>query len=144
MNGSCRNIYQLARNVAGLTQIEAAELLSVSLRTLGGYEALNPIPHSDIVHAMVEIYGTKWLGYEHLRLSTQLGKQVLPPINIDDIAKSVLVLQKESSDVEEVKNCMVKIACDGKIDKHEERRWDEVTKEVFEMAGAALSVVFSR
>ncbi|CAK7067157.1 hypothetical protein [Tissierella sp.] len=144
MNESCRNIYQLARNVAGLTQIEAAELLSVSLRTLGGYEALNPIPHSDIVHAMVEIYGTKWLGYEHLRLSTQLGKQVLPPINIDDIAKSVLVLQKESSDVEEVKNCMVKIACDGKIDKHEERRWDEVTKEVFEMAGAALSVVFSR
>ena len=103
MNESCRNIYQLARNVAGLTQIEAAELLSVSLRTLGGYEALNPIPHSDIVHAMVEIYGTKWLGYEHLRLSTQLGKQVLPPINIDDIAKSVLVLQKESSDVEEVK-----------------------------------------
>ncbi len=144
MNESCRNIYQLARNVAGLTQIEAAELLSVSLRTLGGYEALNPIPHSDIVHAMVEIYGTKWLGYEHLRLSTQLGKQVLPPINIDDIAKSVLVLQKESSDVEEVKNCMVKIACDGKIDKHEEIRWDEVTKEVFEMAGAALSVVFSR
>ena len=144
MNESCRNIYQLARNVAGLTQIEAAELLSVSLRTLGGYEALNPIPHSDIVHAMVEIYGTKWLGYEHLRLSTQLGKQVLPPINIDDIAKSVLVLQKESSDVEEVKNCMVKIACGGKIDKHEEIRWDEVTKEVFEMAGAALSVVFSR
>ncbi len=144
MNESCRNIYQLARNVAGLTQIEAAELLSVSLRTLGGYEALNPIPHSDIVHAMVEIYGTKWLGYEHLRLSTQLGKQVLPPINIDDIAKSVLVLQKESSDVEEVKNCMVKIACDGRIDKHEEGRWDEVTKEVFEMAGAALSVVFSR
>ncbi|OZV11694.1 transcriptional regulator [Tissierella sp. P1] len=144
MNKSCKNIYQLARNVAGLTQIEAVELLSVSLRTLGGYEALNPIPHSDIVHAMVEIYGTKWLGYEHLRLSTQLGKQVLPPINIDDIAKSVLVLQKESSDVEEVKNCMVKIACGGKIDKHEERRWNEVTKEVFEMAGAALSVVFSR
>ncbi|MCQ4925307.1 hypothetical protein NE686_19540 [Tissierella carlieri] len=92
---------------------------------------------------MVEIYGAKWLGYEHLRLSTQLGKQLLPPINIDDIAKSVLVLQKESSDVEKVKNCMVKIACDGKIDKHEERRWDEVTKEVFKMAGAALSVVFS-
>ena len=37
-----------------------------------------------------------------------------------------------------------KIACDGRIDRHEEDRWDEVTKEVFEMAGAALSVVFSR
>jgi transcriptional regulator with XRE-family HTH domain len=144
MNESCRNIYQLARNVAGLTQIEAAGLLNVSVRALGNYELGTTIPHGDIVADMTVVYGTRWLGYEHLRLSTELGKQVLPAINIDDIAKSVLVLQKESSDVEEVKNCMVKIACDGKIDKHEEGRWDEVTKEVFEMAGAALSVVFSR
>ncbi|MGJ0848245.1 helix-turn-helix transcriptional regulator [Tissierella praeacuta] len=144
MNESCRNIYQLARNIAGLTQIEAAERLNVSVRALGNYELGNTVPHGDIVAAMAEIYEAKWLGYEHLRQSTELGRQILPAINVDDIAKSVLVLQKESSDVEEVKNCMVKIACDGKIDKHEEKRWNEVTKEVFEMAGAALSVVFSK
>ena len=57
---------------------------------------------------MAIVYGTKWLGYEHLRLSTKLGQEILPAINIDDIAKSVLVLQKESSDVEDVKTCMVK------------------------------------
>ncbi|MCQ4921520.1 helix-turn-helix domain-containing protein [Tissierella carlieri] len=144
MNESCRNIYQLARNVAGLTQIEAAERLNVSVRSLAHYESGNTTPHGDIVADMAEIYGTRWLGYEHLRLSTKLGKQVLPAIDITDIAKSVLVLQKESGDVENVKPCMIKIACDGNIDKHEEKRWDEVTKEVFEMAGAALSVVFSR
>lgn len=144
MNESCRNIYQLARNVACLTRDVAAELLNVSVRSLADYEAGKTIPHGDIVASMTEIYGTRWLGYEHLRQSTELGREILPAINIDDIAKSVLVLQKESSDVEEVKNCMVKIACDGKIDEHEEGRWDEVTKEVFEMAGAALSVVFSR
>ncbi|MBU5311876.1 helix-turn-helix domain-containing protein [Tissierella carlieri] len=144
MNERCRNIYQLARNVAGLTQLEAAERLNVSVRALGNYELGNTVPHGDIVAAMTKIYGAKWLGYEHLRQSTELGKQILPAIDITDIAKSVLVLQKESGDVEEVKSCMIKIACDGKIDKHEERRWDEVTKEVFEMAGAALSVVFSR
>ena len=38
---------------------------------------------------------------------------------------------------------MVKIACDGIIHEHEKDRWNEVTKEVLEMAGAALSVVFS-
>lgn len=144
MNESCRNIYQLARNVAGLTQLEAAERLNVSVRALGNYELGNTVPHGDIVADMAEVYGTRWLGYEHLRQSTKLGRQILPAINIDDIAKSVLVLQKESGDVEDVKSCMIKIACDGKIDKHEEDRWDEVTKEVFEMAGAALSVVFSR
>lgn len=144
MNENCRNIYQLARNVAGLTQLEAAELLNVSVRALGNYESGNTVPHGDIVADMTEVYGTRWLGYEHLRQSTKLGKQILPTIDITDIAKSVLVLQKESGDVENVKSCMIKIACDGNIDKHEEDRWDEVTKEVFEMAGAALSVVFSK
>lgn len=144
MNESCRNIYQLARNVAGLTQLEAAEHLNVSVRALGNYELGNTVPHGDIVADMAEIYGTRWLGYEHLRQSTKLGRQILPAIDITDIAKSVLVLQKESGDVEDVKSCMIKIACDGKIDKHEEDRWDQVTKEVFEMAGAALSVVFSK
>ncbi|WMM26699.1 helix-turn-helix transcriptional regulator [Tissierella sp. MB52-C2] len=144
MNESCRNIYQLARNVAGLTQIEASERLGVSVRALGNYELGNTIPHGDIVADMATVYGAKWLGYEHLRLSTKLGQEILPEIDITDIAKSVLVLQKESGDVDDVKPCMIKIACDGRIDRHEEDRWDEVTKEVFEMAGAALSVVFSR
>ncbi|NLY44746.1 MAG: helix-turn-helix transcriptional regulator [Tissierella sp.] len=144
MNERYRNIYQLARNIADLTQLEASERLHVNVRTLGKYESGEIVPHSDIVANMVEVYGTSWLGYEHLRQSTELGMEILPAINVDDIAKSVLVLQKESSDVDSVKNCMVKIACDGLIESHEEHRWNEVTKEVFEMAGAALSVVFSR
>ena len=144
MNERYRNIYQLARNIAGLTQLEASERLHVNIRTLGKYESGEIVPHSDIVANMVKVYDTTWLGYEHLRKSSGLGMDILPPINVDDIAKSVLVLQKESSDVDSVKNCMVKIACDGMIEDHEEYRWDEVTKEVKEMAGAALSVVFSR
>lgn len=145
MNERCRNIYQLGRNVAGLTQLEASERLNISVRALCNYELGKTVPNGDIVAAMTEVYGTRWLGYEHLRLSTKLGNQFLPPINIlDDMAKSVLVLQKKSNDVEEVKSYMVEIACDGKIDKHEENRWNEVIKEVFEMAGAALSVVFSK
>lgn len=144
MNRTCRNIYQLARHYAELTQLEAAELLNVSVRALGNYESGNTTPHGDIVEEMVKIYGTEWLGYEHLRQSTKLGKRILPRIDISDIAKSVLVLQKESNDVDDVKSCMVKIACDGIIHDHEEERWNEVTKEIREMAGAALSVVFSK
>lgn len=144
MNRRYRSIYQLARNNAELTQEQAAELLNIGTRTLAGYESCNPIPNGDIVDKMVEIYKAKWMGYEHLRLSTKVGKRCLPEINIEDIAKSVLVLQKESGDVETIKPSMIKIACDGRIETHEEREWNEITKEVFEMAGAALSVVFSR
>lgn len=144
MNERYRNIYQFARNIAGLTQEVASKKLNISVRSLIDYETDKTIPNADVVKDMARLYKTNWLGYEHLRLSSELGKDILPPIDFSDIAKSVLVLQKESSDVDEVKNCMIKIACDSRIDKHEENRWNEVTKEVFEMAGAALSVVFSR
>lgn len=144
MNERYRNIYQLARNIAGLTQEVASKKLSISVRSLIDYETDKTTPHGDTVADMISIYGTTWLGYEHLRNSTKLGRDILPAIDFSDIAKSVLVLQKESSDVDEVKNCMIKIACDSRIDSHEENRWNEVTKEVFEMAGAALSLVFSR
>lgn len=138
-----RSIYQLARIISGLTQLEASERLHVNVRTLGKYESGEIIPNPDIVANMVQIYGTPWLGYEHLRQSSELGRQILPPINIDDLAKSVLILQKETADVERIKNEMIQIACDGIIEEHEKQSWDGVLKEVLEMAGAALSLVFT-
>ena len=143
MNESYRTIYQLARKNTRLTQEFAAELLSVSSRSLADYESGKTIPHGDIVASMARIYKANWLGYEHLRLSSNLGKEILPPINIKDLAQSVLSLQKESSDVEGIKSCMIEIASNSKVDEHQVERWGEVTKEVLEMAGAALSVVFS-
>lgn len=144
MNGRYRSIYQLARNNAGLTQEQAAELLHISVRSLADYESGVTVPNGDIVHDMVDIYGAKWLGYEHLRLSTKVGQRCLPEINITDLAQSVLSLQKESTDVENVKPCMIKIASNGRVDDHEVQRWEEVTKEILEMAGAALSVVYHK
>lgn len=144
MNGRCRSIYQLARNYADFTQVVAAESLNLSVRSLIDYELGKTIPNSDVVADMARLYKARWLGYEHLRISSRLGIEILPAINVEDIAKSVLVLQKESSDVDNIKNWMVDIACDGKVDKQEVNKWDQVAKEVFEMAGAALSVVYSR
>lgn len=144
MKSSCKSIYKLARNYAGLTQEQAAQLMNIGARTLAGYESLKPIPNNYIVEKMVSVYKAKWLGYEHLRCSSELGKKCLPKINIDNIAQSILLLQKESADVENIKSSMIEIACDGKIEKHEELQWNKVTKELQEMAGATLSVVFSR
>lgn len=144
MQEAYKTIYEFARNVAGFTRLQAIERLNISIRSLADYESGKTVPNSDIVADMAEVYRTRWLGYEHLRTSSRLGLEVLPVIKFDDIAKSVLVLQKESSDVEEVRNSMIDIACDGEIEHHEKRRWSEVTKEVRELAGAALSVVYSR
>jgi transcriptional regulator with XRE-family HTH domain len=140
MNKTCKSIYKTARLDAGLTQEQAAEFLNVGVRTLAGYERNKPIPNSDIVLDMVKVYQTNWLGYEHLRQSSELGLLLLPGINYD-MPVSVLNLNKELYDLEKVKPEMFEIACNG---CNKKSSWDIVSKELIGVAGAALSVLFSK
>lgn len=144
MKGMCRNIYQAARLNAGFTQLMAAEHLSVSVRSLADYETNRTIPPEDIVCAMVKLYSAKWLVYMHIKQNTLLGRLFLPEVEFSDVAKSVLRLQKEMHDLSKINNSMIEIACDGIVDKQEEQRWDRITKEVDDVAGAAMALVFSR
>jgi hypothetical protein len=56
----------------------------------------------------------------------------------------VLKLQKEVSDVNRVHQEMVIVACDGIVEEHELGIWQEVQRELMEMVGAGLSVIFAR
>lgn len=143
MQKRCENIYKIARKYAGLSREQAAELINVSVRSLADYETGVTVPKDDIVCAMIEAYGTEWLGYQHLKQNSEIGRRYLPEINISDLAKSVLRLQKEVKDLENVSNDIIDIACDGKIDETEMSRWKFVKKEIDEMAGAALAVLFN-
>lgn len=144
MQSQRKNIYRIARECAGYTREEAAELLYISTRSLADYETGKTVPPDDVVCRMIEVYGAEWLGYKHLKHSTEVGRRYLPDLELTDLAKSVLRLQKEVADVETIKPKMVEVACDGEIHPHEEEVWRKVTKEVLEMAGAALAVVFSQ
>ncbi len=144
MQCSCTNIYQAARNTADLTQLSAAESLLVSPRSLSDYETgKTPVP-DDVACRMIEIYGVPWLAYEHLRQSTKVGQRFLPEILHTDLAKSVLKLQKEVGDLKPINADMIEIACDGTIEEHEMRKWDHIKKELRDIAGAALSLVFAK
>jgi len=142
MRTDCINIYKIARQSAGMTQEQAAEMLHVSVRSLADYEGNRTIPGDDIVCGMIETYETEWLGYEHLKCNTKVGQMYLPDIDFTDLAKSVLRLQKEVADVDEINPRMVEVACDGVVHEHEEETWAQVTKEVMEMVSAGLGVVF--
>lgn len=144
MKRYCENIYKSARKAAGLTQEQAAEQLYISVRSLAEYEAGRTIPSDDIVCRMVEIYGAKHLAYLHLKQSTEVGRRFLPDLHILDLPRSVLRLQKEVADVNDVHQAMVEVACDGTIDGHEHETWQSIEKELMEMIGAGLSVVFAK
>lgn len=144
MKEGCRNLYQIARKSTNLTQEQAAEAIGCSVRSVADYESGRTIPADDIVCRMIELYETNWLGYKHLKESTEIGRKYLPELDLSDLPKSVLRLQKEVSDLESVNQDMIAIACDGIVDQHEESQWQNVTKEILEMAGAALAVIFSK
>lgn len=144
MKSACENIYKNARRTAGFTQEQAAELLYISVRSLAEYEAGRTVPPDDVVCRMVEIYRAKHLAYLHLKNSTEVGRRFLPDLHILDLPRSVLKLQKEVKDVTDINSRMVDVACDGTVDEHERGIWQDIEKELLEMVGAGLSVVFAR
>lgn len=144
MKRYCENIYKSARRNAGLTQEQAAEQLYISVRSLAEYEAGRTIPPDDVVCRMVEAYKAKHLAYLHLKNSTEVGRRFLPDLHILDLPRSVLKLQKEVKDVTDINPEIVDVACDGEIEEHEHETWQNIEKEILEMVGAGLSVVFAR
>lgn len=142
MKSRFRNIYQIARNTAKLTQEQAAELLHVSARSLAEYEAGRTIPGCDTVCMMIDIYETPWLGYQHLKHSTEVGRKFLPDIEFTGLSQSVLRLQKEMEDVTRIKAEMVEVAYDNVVHPYQEEIWEMAEKEVQEMVGAGLGVLF--
>lgn len=144
MRGGCKNIYREARLFAGYTIEQAAEQIGVASRTLAGYELGEYTPPADIVCIMCEVYYTDWLAYQHLQQKNPIGQQYLPEIDFSCLPSSVLRLQKEMTDVNEITADMVAVACDGKVDKHEADTWNMVTKEVHELVGAGLALMFAQ
>lgn len=144
MKQHCENIYKSARRDAGMTQEQAAEQLYISVRSLAEYEAGRTTPPDDVACRMIDVYGNRSLAYMHLKQSTEVGRRFLPDLHIMDLPRSVLKLQKEVKDVTDIHHHMVDVACDGMVEEHEHETWQSIEKELMEMVGAGLSVVFAR
>lgn len=144
MKTGCQNIYRTCRRIAGITQEQAADKINVSVRSLADYESGRTIPGCDVVCLMVEAYQTPELAYLHLKQNTEVGRKYLPDIYLDELPRAVLRLQKESRDLQIVESELISIACDGVVDQHETPIWEQAKRELMELAGAALAVMFCR
>ncbi|MGV8153404.1 MAG: helix-turn-helix transcriptional regulator [Alkaliphilus sp.] len=135
------NIYKIARKSALLTQEQAAELLHLSTRSIIDYETDKTRPSDEMVCNMVDLYDSKWLAYMHMK-STAIGKRYLPNIKLSGLPTSVLRLQKEVEDVRKINNDMISIVCDEEVENFEKSQWSCVEKELSEMIGAGLGILF--
>lgn len=139
----CRNIYQTARESSGYTQEKAAELIGVSVESIRAYESGRRIPPTHIVVNMVDVYGTQYLAYQHLRNADDIANLYLPDVNVANMSAAVLRLLKEVSDFVGKEQELIEITCDGIIDENEIPRFDEIMRELNDIVQAYFSLKFS-
>lgn len=142
MQQDCKNIYQSARKIAGLTQECAAELLGLSPRSLADYEAGLRVPPNDVADRMVTVYNSQLLAVQHLRSSTQFARDLLPPIQPLTLPEAVLTLIDAvyAFADDRLDRELIDIARDGVITEDERERFDHVVERIRTITAAAIAL----
>lgn len=144
MSQESRNIYQIPREAAGLTQEKAAELIDISVESIRAYETGRRTPPGRAVIKMIEIYNSPYLALQHLKSSDEVGQCYMPNVELKDLPTAVLRLQKEVNDFLKCRDEIIDITCDGVISEDEQERWNQVLKEMDDVITAIMSVKFAR
>ncbi len=144
MSNEYRNIYQIARESSGFTQEKAAELTDISVESLRCYESGKRVPPDKIVIKMIEIYDSRYLAYQHLKTSAEVGQTYLPKIELKDLPTAILRLLKEVNDFVNCKDELINITCDGVISENEQGRWKSILKELEDVEEAIMALKFAK
>lgn len=139
-----RNIYQIARESAGLTQEKSAELMDISVDSLRAYEGDRRVPPDPVVIKMIEIYNTQHLAYQHLKTSAEVGRKYLPDIVIKDLSTAILNLQAQIDDYVRCEKDLIRIGSDGKVSEDELCDFKKICKELDDIVGAIMSLKFAK
>lgn len=142
MQNDCRNIYKTARQVAGLTQERAAEMLGISVRSLADYELGIRVPQNYVVDGMVTVYNSQLLGIQHLRESANMARNLLPDVQEMRLPEAVLTLIDAIYDFadDRVDRELIDIARDGVITEEERERFDCIVEKIQTITSAAMVV----
>lgn len=144
MQPEYRNIYQIARESAGVTQEKASELIDVSVESLRAYETGKRYPPNNAVLRMIEIYGTQYLAYQHLRNSAEIGRKILPEIELKDLPTAFLNVLNEVNAFVKQRDRMINITCDGVISEEERPEWDRIMQELDRLSASLMALKFAK
>ncbi|MFZ5688634.1 MAG: helix-turn-helix transcriptional regulator [Bacillota bacterium] len=134
-------MYKTYRNLAKLSQDDAANLLHVDRKILSAIENRHRIPSFDFLFQMGEVYGVpEALPNMFCAMECPIRKR--QGLKIDDISLPLAVLRvmKELDDASSIRPRLVDIICDGRVTKDEETEFSAIMKEFRELAQAILLV----
>lgn len=122
-----------ARNNAGITREEAAHRIYVGTRTLADYELGRTIAPPDVIMKMAEVYGEPALPADYCAKVCPIGQVLAHSLNRSEFAVTVLRLLKEFTDVEHLRDSLIHIASDGRVNPHEEAEFTAIMRELVEL-----------
>ena len=122
-----------ARNNAGITREEAAHRIYIGTRTLADYELGRTIAPPDVVMRMAEVYQEPTLPADYCSIVCPIGQVIAHSIDRSEFAITVLRVLKEFADVEKLRDNLIQIASDGKINPHEVDEFKTIMKEMVEL-----------
>ncbi len=122
-----------ARNNAGITREEAAHRIFVGTRTLADYELGRTIAPPDVVMKMAEVYQEPTLPADYCAKVCPIGQVLAHCVERSEFAITVLRLLKEFADVERLRDDLVHIASDGRVNPHEVEDFTAILKELVEL-----------
>lgn len=135
-----RNIYQTARERAGMTQEAASDRLYISTESLRMYETSRRRPSDEMVVMMAELYRDRALAYRHLKASP--AGQILPEVterSLEQCTMQLFRLLRNFAREGRVET-LLEIAEDGIIDDRERPIYNSIMGELREIVAASLSL----
>ena len=141
MNVSNSNIYKNARLRSGLKRDPAAEELHIDVRTLDKYESLDGRPPQEVVRKMCDLYGNKFLAWQHIKRSP-LG-DILPDLNEYTFQGATLNVVNDFNSVNDILKEIVDIAADGKVSSDEQPIWQKNKARLLKLTGSLISLLLS-
>lgn len=129
-------MYKSARKEAGFSIQEAAWQLHVGSRTLTNYEQGYTIPPPEVVLNMVKLYNCPELTAKYCAKICPIGQVYAHCYERNNMATTVLSLLKEFTDVEKLKDKLIAIACDNRLDESEIPEFRDILKEAIELEKA--------
>lgn len=115
-----KNPYQISREELGLSREKASELLeTITPERIEKIENDKFLPHADEVLAMASGYKKPTLCNYYCSQQCPIGREYVPHVEIKELSAIVLEMLASLNSVGKMKDRLVEIAADGKIDKDE-------------------------
>ncbi len=114
-----KNIYQLSREEAGLTRMEASGLTYLSDSVIEKIEYGTSKPDPEAVVAMAKAYKKPELCNYYCSHECAIGDAYVPEVKISSLSEIVLHMLASLNSLEKQKERLIEITVDGEITKDE-------------------------